>query len=208
LKKLFQGGVEIAERPDGRFQIRSVPVLNMIGIEECIAYLTEQTGPEKPIDPFVATDGTAWVIVSQVLAQFGLRAQALQIAERYVTLCYKLQEVSNARFHKGAPLFWLSQRYLELGDRQKARSYMLLAFAEDIKFYDEPNRTSAYQQLVGILGVSPSMLESLTAFGRQIRENFPRYPEEVLIKWELYNMHTITEPIDIRAEKEDVSDQF
>ena len=101
-------------------------------LEKSLMYLKDQTGHGNRIDPFIMADGTAWIIVAQILSRLGLSSLALQVAEKYLETCYDLQEKTRKRINKGAPLFWLSQKLFETGEKASAIGFMLLAYTEDI----------------------------------------------------------------------------
>lgn len=154
-------------------------------IKDCIQYLIDKTGPGGEIDPYVLPDGNAWINVQQILSQIGLGTLALQVASKYLKFCYELQKEDNQRIKKGAPLFWLAQRFLETGDKSTARGYMLLAFIEDTYAYSDLDKIPAYQQLVEIFDFAPGILKDLRNFTQHKFGELPKFPEEVLVEWEL-----------------------
>ena len=66
-----------------------------------------------------------------------------------------------------------------------SRGYLLLAFVEDVKEYPNPRETPAYHRLRGALGLSDNLLESLIVFAEPYRAEFPLFPEEIVLQWEL-----------------------
>jgi hypothetical protein len=124
----------------------------------------------------------------------GFRLAALDVASRYVELCYKLQVESNSRIHKGAPLFWLSERLLENGQESLAAGSMMLAFVEDIWHYRSPSEAPAYQRLVGMFGVSHSALDNLIEYARKTFREAAFFPEVVLTAWEMEKLPRLHVP--------------
>lgn len=152
--------------------------------ERSLTYLAERTGPEREIDPFERSDSTSWVILSQLLSILGQRLLALDVILRYLKVCYDLQDEHRRRMHKGAPLFWASQRYREVGENDLASGYMLLAFIEDCEGYEDPRKAPAYTHLLSVFRFSADFLERLIAYARK-QDPFSDFPEEVLLGWEL-----------------------
>lgn len=183
LKLLFDGDVRI-QREGGLFRITGVSgVPRLQALEESFAYLEDKTGQGKEIDPFERSDGTSWVILSQVLSYLGLKHVALEVASRYLSKCYDLQ-THERRIHKGGPLYWASERHREIGDNDNAKGYMLLAFVEDCAGYEDPRKAPAYQRLKSVFGFSSSFLDALVDYAKGV-PTFPDFPEEILLGWEL-----------------------
>jgi len=186
LQKLFLGDINFIQL-GGAFQVNFAGALQLQGLEDCISFLTKET-KENRINLFEATDGNAWVIVSQSLSRIGLKVIALQVSEKYLELCYSLQIERNARIHKGGPFYWLAERMQENNDGVGALGCLLLAYIDDVKIYADARTTPAYQRLTGTYGVSPELLEKLTKYAESKKSKFPFYPEEILVGWELENL--------------------
>ncbi len=183
---IFEGDIKIVEQPGiSGFLVQAVGTPRLIGIEKAIQLLRSETGQGKAIDPFKASDGTAWVIVGSVLSQWRLYSIALNVMARYLDVCYELQNELNRRMHKGAPLFWVADEHMALGQTELASAYMLLAFVEDSHYYDDASIAPAFQYLAGFYGFSPKELKELMDFSNKRQGEFPFYPEEVFIEWKL-----------------------
>lgn len=188
LKLLFGKNIEITPLEGGTFAVKVDPVVwQPQSLEKCMEYLREETGRNRDIDPFVRPDATSWTILSQFLSRFRLRYLAREVALQYLQVCYDLQEEHEQRIHKGAPLFWVSERFREMDDNDRARGYMLLAFIEDCKQYDDPRTAPAYHRLTEVLGLSSLFLDGLLDYAKKI-EPFPSFPEEILVGWELASL--------------------
>jgi hypothetical protein len=193
LRLLFEGDIAI-ERQGARFTVSKVSgIWKLEAFERSLTYLTDRTGPNREIDPFERSDSTSWIILSQLLSILGQRLLALDVILRYLKVCYDLQNEHRRRMHKGAPLFWASQRYRQVGESNLASGYMLLAFIEDCEGYQDPREAPAYTQLLSVFRFSPDFLQGLVAFARE-QEPFPDFPEEVMIGWELINAPGLPEP--------------
>ncbi len=179
---------EVRLRPVSRDQIRTeiATSLELAGIQTAKEFLRDRSGKDNEIDPFIRADGVAWVIVSTVLAQMNLHPLALDFALEYLGICYEQQEVWNQRIKKGAPHFWISLRYEGVGDLEGARAHMILAFIEDVKdHHPTPKAAPAYAHLTNRLDVSVAELKGLELFAGKFLENFPWFPEEILIRYQL-----------------------
>ena len=123
LLKLFGNSVSFPQAEGTRFEGVWISPSALPKMESCFSFLEEKTGMGRIIDPFQMADGTSWVILSQVLSRTALREMAFEVAVRYLRLCYQLQEKENVRMHKGAPLFWVSQRLYEMGRMEEAGGF-------------------------------------------------------------------------------------
>lgn len=186
LRRMFKGTLELAPIGEARIQTQITGSLDLAGIEAAKAYLRRRTGSGKAIDPFERADGTAWIIVSNVLAQLRSTALALDFALEYLGICQELQVIRGSRIRKGAPHYWASFRYEEIGDLETARGHMVLAFIEDVKDH-HPNarKAPAYVHLTTRLGVSSDELRILEGVARRRVEDFPMFPEEMLVDYQL-----------------------
>ena len=190
LSILFQNNVRFILVPETRFERVWIPDYAVPNMESCIDFLKKNTGRGESIDPFESADGTSWVTISQVLSRKTLREMALEVSLQYLRVCYELQLKENARVHKGAPLYWASQRNYEMGKIEEARGLMLLAFVEDTAEYSkprDPRKAPAYAKLTAIYGFSASVLENLLTYTIERIEKFSNFPEDALLDWELHN---------------------
>ncbi len=189
LEKLFLGNISFSYQDKARFQIVTSGTWQLEGYLDCLNYLSKETGPEKNIDPFKKADGNAWVIVSQVLSIAGLKSLALEVSLAYLDRCYSLQISVKKRIHKGAPLFWTSERSYENGDMQVAAGFMMLAFIEDVIIQKIPKGLPSYNRLIGLYSISPATLTHLTEYIDDLKRTEnpewpPFYPEEIIVGWE------------------------
>jgi hypothetical protein len=191
--ELFSEGIKI-EWQGQQFAIHGVSVIwKLECFQRSLAYLTDITGPDRDIDPFERPDSTSWVIVSQVLSLLGQRLLALDVVLRYLKVCYGLQEQHRRRMHKGAPLFWVSQRHRDVGQNDLASSYMLLAFIEDCKAFPDPHEAPAYIYLINVFHFPTDFLDQLITYAKE-QETFPNLPEQILVEWELTSAPGLPNP--------------
>jgi hypothetical protein len=158
--------------------------VSLAGIAEAYTFLREKTGKGKEIDPFVITDGTAWINLSASLARLGLKTQAYGFMVNYLALCLDLQIEQGDRMHKGATYFWLSQRSAELDYDDLSLAYMMLALIEDVKYYgDKASTTPAYYHLVNVFNASQVEIESLIEFCKTFIDSYPFLPDTLLLEY-------------------------
>ncbi len=184
LNRIFRGRFRLVE-VEGQLHSEVAGFLDAAGVEESRAFLSERTGLGLDINPFERADGTAWIIVSNILSQVQQRALALDFALSYLGVCYRLQLEAEERIRKGAPHFWISLRHEEIGDEEAAQAHMILAFIEDVKDQENPRAAPAYGHLTGRLGVFSKELEALEQYAEAFLDSFPLFPEEILLKFQL-----------------------
>jgi len=96
------------------------------------------------------------------------------------------QDEENERYHKGMPLLWISECFLELGYRLHSKRYLMLTLAEDAitgKGVVDPESTGSYFRLVWHHGLSDKQFRryASTFYQHFLEETeMGRYPEWLL----------------------------
>lgn len=183
------------EQPDGteqtifkgRWELKSFP--------DAVAFLSENTGKGKPIDPFQGVDSTAWIIFANMLMQpqIDFKYNALDVLRLYLDTCYELQNKYAQWLHKGAILYWISEHHYNLGQAGLASQYMIYAFIDDIFYDKDPFSKGAYRELKKKCSVSDGYLEELVDYVKTTFVNTPPlFPEEVMVGFDLNKARKIT----------------
>lgn len=184
LRIIFLGKLTL-EKPRGKspkIQVRTGE-WHLERLEECIAFLERRTGLGKDVDPFGRKDESAWVIVSRLLSQEKEPSGALNVAYRFVEICYRLQGETSTRLDKSEALYWFSELLREAGDPEKARGAILLAYVESLEA-----RSSRIElirnRMWGEYQIPNLMLQELSKFVSEFPgEHY--FPEQVMLRWEL-----------------------
>lgn len=161
-------------------------------MEACHKYLEKYTITDLTSRRLSFNEETAWIIVSRTLALQNLGSAALDVAFRYLDVCYGMQSQTNQRIPKSRVLAWLSERLRELGQTEMARGSMFLAFIEDLILNKNASESLAYPILTEMFDVSTETLETLAKRVETIVD-LPPFPEEILVQWELDNVSDLSE---------------
>ncbi len=110
-------------------------------------------------------------------------------AEKVIEACYNhllwLQSQNKKRYHKGAPLYNRAKGLIQIGQWQKAKRFVILAYIEDV--ITKQKTAPAWQTLKSV-GVSDKDLDLIESETNNLMESYagqghlPFYPEEVFQK--------------------------
>jgi len=193
LKKFLVGEIEQSYRQDGSVQFIFKGRWEMRSFPNAVAYLYENTGKGKNIDPYVSADGTAWIIFSNILSQMNFKNNALDVLKLYIDSCYELQTKHNQRIHKGAPFFWISEHYYNLGQFNLAKQFMIYAFIEDTLSPLDPFAAPAYTKIKTQFPVPDNYLKELVSY---VKANYtgskiPFYAEEIIVSFDISKIKVV-----------------
>ncbi len=117
-------------------------------VEELEAH-THEALPPSGIAPILERFEDRWLRVAVILFNSGFAAEARALLQRLYQLVRSAEIKTRERFHKGTTLWWMARADQALGVQEEAKTYCVLALAEDIRSSPEKwKELPAYRMLV------------------------------------------------------------
>lgn len=188
LKSKYQNHpvLTILEQMEGKLTLKFFPLLEKVnGATSLLRELPDTFAPQEIISPSPIKQ-RAWELVGLFYFNLGRFYEAIPIFERLYEHMLHAQEETEEWYHKGMPLFWISECFKHLGFPVLAKRYMMLALCEDAINGNgsiHPDTVGTYFQLVWFKGLSDFEINKYATEIHKIFSDNPKkglFPEYIL----------------------------
>jgi hypothetical protein len=170
-------------------------VQNIFVEQDCatrlVTDLRERIAPEQlaPSAEVNSTQCDVWSFFGVLLLLQGKAYQAVEVFDALYSRMLAHQAETNKRFHKGLPLFHMSQCYQHLGFTVHANRYMMLALCEDAVTGHgalKLDKTGTYGRLAWLYGLAHQQIHG---YVQQAHAEYCAHPTEAAISdWMLQHL--------------------
>lgn len=163
--------------------------------QDCVVRLLDDLGAHiacadlAPSTEVNSPQCDVWSFFGVLLMLQGKAYQALEVLDALYTRMLDQQAATEARYHKGLPLFHMSQCYQSLGWAVHAKRYMMLTLCEDVvtgKGTLNLRTTGSYGRLAWLYGLSDQQIQS---YAEQAHAEYEAHPAEAAMpEWMLQQL--------------------